>query len=70
MLVAATAVTGYRLPKAYHDFREWRSALRTDPSAADLYWTNLVVDMVGMAVVLCVGLGLFYLLRTAAKNRQ
>jgi hypothetical protein len=70
LLVAAVAVTGYRLPQMFHDFREWRFALRTDPSTADLYWTKWVVDVVGMAVVLCVGSGLFYLLRSPAKNRQ
>jgi hypothetical protein len=70
LLVAAVAVTGYRLPKAFRDFREWRLALHEDPSAADLYWTNFMVDVVGAAVILCVGLGLFYLLRSSATHRR
>ena len=70
LLVAAVAVIGYRLPKTFHDFRDWRFVLRTDPSTADLYWTSLMVDVVGIAVILCVGLGVFYLLRSPAKNRQ
>jgi hypothetical protein len=70
LLVAAVAVTGYRLPRLFHDFRAWRLALRADPSTADLYWTNWMVDVVGMAVILCLGWGAFYVLRSPAKNRQ
>jgi hypothetical protein len=70
LLIAAVAVTGFRLPRAYHDFREWRTALPIDPSAADLYRVNLMVDVIGIAVVLCVGLGAFYLLRSPAKDRR
>jgi hypothetical protein len=70
LLVAGVAVVGYRLPKTFHDVREWRFALRTDPSTADLYWTSLMVDVVGIAVIVSVGLGVFYLLRSPAKNRQ
>ena len=70
LLVAAVAVTGYRLPKMVHDFRLWRSALPIDPSAAELYRVELLVDVVGVAVILCVGLGVFYLFRSPAKDRQ
>jgi hypothetical protein len=70
MLIAAVAVTGYRLPRAFGDFRSWRSALKIDPSAADFYQLSFRVDLVGIAIVLCVGLGAFYLLRSSATNRQ
>ena len=70
LLLAAVAVTGYRLPRMFADFRAWRLARETDPSTADLYWTNWMVDVVGIAVILCVGSGVFYLLRSPAKNRQ
>jgi hypothetical protein len=70
LLVAAVAVTGYRLPKVVHDFRLWRAAMPIDPSAAELYRVELTVDLVGVAVILCVGLAVFYLLRSPAKNRQ
>ena len=70
LLIASVAVSGYRLPKLVHDFRDWRSALRIDPSAAELYRVELMVDVIGIAVVLCVGLGVFYLMRSAAKDRR
>ena len=70
LLVAAVAVTGFRLPKTLHDFQSWRSALRIDPSAAELYRVELTVDVVGIAVILCVGLGVFFLLQSRAKPRQ
>jgi len=53
-----------------HDFRLWRSALPIDPSAAELYRVELMVDAVGVAVILCLGLGVFFLLRPPAKDRQ
>jgi hypothetical protein len=68
LLVAAVAVTGFRLPKTLHDFSQWRSALRIDPSAADLYRMELTVDIVGIAVILGVSIGVFYLLKP--KQRQ
>jgi hypothetical protein len=70
LLIAAVAVSGYRLPKLVHDFRSWRSALPIDPSAAELYRIELLVDVIGIATVLCVGLGVFYLLRSPAKDRR
>ena len=69
LLIAAVAVTGYRLPRALGDFRAWRRAFETDPSAAGFYQLSFRVDLVGIAIVLCVGLGAFYLLRSSAKNR-
>jgi hypothetical protein len=70
LLIAAVAVTGFRVPQVLRQYREWRRALPIDPSAADLYRTELFVSLVGIAVVLCVGLGAFYLLRSPAKDRR
>ena len=69
LLLAAVAVTGYRLPRAVHDFREWRSALGIDPSpAVEMYRTLFMVDVIGVAVVLTVGIGLFCVLRAPRKD--
>jgi len=70
LLIASVAVSGYRLPKTVHDLRGWRSALHIDPSAAELYRVELMVDVIGIAVVLCVGLGVFYLLSRSARDRR
>jgi hypothetical protein len=70
LLIAAVAVSGFRLPKAFRDGHAWRSAVPIDPSAADLYRTEFLVDVIGVAVVLCLGFGAFYLLRSPAKDRR
>jgi len=70
LLIAAVAVTGFRLPRMFRDFRLWRGAVPIDPSAADLYRVGLMVDVVGIAVILFVGVGAFYLLQTPAKDRR
>ena len=63
LLLAAVAVSGYRLPRVFRNLQEWRAALAVDPSAADLYRTTFMVEAVGVAVVVGVGVGVFYLLR-------
>jgi hypothetical protein len=68
LLLAAVAVTGYRLPRVFRNFQEWRAALPVDPSAADLYRTAFLVEAIGIAVVLIVGVGVFYLLRARATK--
>jgi hypothetical protein len=69
LLLAAVSVTGYRLPRAVRDFQQWRAALPIDPSAADLYRTSLMVEAVGIAIVLAVGVALFYVLRPRQQTR-
>jgi len=69
LLLAGVAVTGYRFPRVVHDLRQWHEALAIDPSAADVYRTNLIVDSVGIAVVLAIGLALFYAMRQRKKNQ-
>jgi hypothetical protein len=63
LLLAAVAVSGYRLPRVGRNFQAWRAALAVDPSAADLYRTGFMIEAIGIAVVLAVGVALFYLLR-------
>ena len=63
LLLAAVAVSGYRLPGTFRNFQAWRAALPIDPSAADLYKTNFGVNAVGIAIILAVAWVVFYLLR-------
>jgi len=63
LLLAAVAVSGYRLPSTVRNFQQWRAALPIDPSAADLYKANFGVNAVGIAIILVVAAGVFYLLR-------
>ena len=63
LLLAAVAVSGYRLPRVAHSFQAWRAALPVDPSAADLYRMSFMIEAIGITIVLLVGVGLFYILR-------
>jgi hypothetical protein len=62
LLLAAVAVSGYRLPGTFRNFQAWRAALAIDPSAADFYKTNFIINAVGIAVILVVAAGVFYFL--------
>jgi hypothetical protein len=66
LLLAAVGVTGFRLPRMLHDFREWRAALGVESSSSvvDAYRSIFLVDVIGIAVVLVIGIGLFCFLRT------
>ncbi|MCU1240723.1 MAG: hypothetical protein JWO71_1449 [Candidatus Acidoferrum typicum] len=68
LLLAAIAVSGYRLPRVFRNFEEWRASLAVDPSAAALYRTTFMVEAVGITVVVAVGVGIFYLLRPRATK--
>lgn len=63
LLLAAVAVSGYRLSGTIRNFQAWRAALPIDPSAADLYKTNFSVNAVGIAIILVVAAAVFYFLR-------
>jgi hypothetical protein len=63
LLLAAVAVTGYRLPATFRNFQEWRATLAVDPMAAELYKKVFTVNAVGIVVILGVAVGVFYLLR-------
>jgi hypothetical protein len=70
LLLAAVAVSGYRLPFTIRNFQQWRAALPIDPSAADLFRRNFTVNAVGIAIILAVALGAFYLLRPPRTLKQ
>ena len=63
LLLAAVAVSGFRLPGTYGAFRDWHAVRFSDPSAAELYRLNFTANAVGIAIVLAVALGVFYFLR-------
>ena len=63
LLLAAMAVTGFRLPRTYGAFRDWHAVRFTDPSAAELYRLNFTANAVGIVIILVVAFGVFYLLR-------
>jgi hypothetical protein len=69
LLLAAVAVSGYRLPATFRNFQQWRAALPVDSSAADLYKVNFTVNAVGIAVILIVAMTAFYLLRPRAAQQ-
>ena len=69
LLLAAVAVSGYRLPATFRNFHEWRAALQVDPSAADLYRANFAVNAVGIVIILVVTAGVSYLLRSRAAKQ-
>ena len=69
LLLAAVAVTGYRLPRVARNLQAWRAALPADPTAADLYRTSFMIEAIGIAIVLAVGVGLFYILRPRTIKR-
>jgi ABC-type Fe3+ transport system permease subunit len=69
LLLAAVAVAGFRLPRAFGDLRAWREVRLTDPSAASFYWTSFQVSVIGIAIILCVGIAFFYLLRQRAERQ-
>ena len=69
LLLAAVAVSGYRLPGTFRSFAAWRAALAGDSAAADFYKTNFGVNAVGIAIILVVAAAVFYLLRPRTPKR-
>jgi hypothetical protein len=70
LLLAATATTGFRLPRLAHYFRNWREALRLgDSSGAEGWRTFLYVEVMGLLVVMAIGLAAFYALRPRGKRQ-
>jgi len=68
LLLSAVAVAGFRLPSTYGVFEEWHAARISDPSAAEMYRRTLTANIVGMAIVLAVAIGVFYSLRPRAPK--
>jgi hypothetical protein len=69
LLLAAVAVSGYRLPGTFRSFQQWRGALPIDPSAAELFKTNFTVNAVGIVIILGVAITVFYFLRPRVTQR-
>jgi len=69
LLLAAVAVSGYRLPGTFRSFQQWRGASPIDPSAAELYKTTFTVNAVGIAIILAVAISVFYFLRPRVAQR-
>ena len=63
LVLAAVAVAGFRLPRTYGAFRDWQGVRLSDPSAAGSYRLNFTANVVGIAIILVLALGVFYLLR-------
>jgi hypothetical protein len=63
LLLAAVAVSGFRLPGTYGAFRDWHAVRFSDPSAAELYRLNFTANALGITIVLAVASGVFYFLR-------
>ena len=63
LLLASVAVAGFRLPRAYRDYQKWNEFRLIDPSGADFYWMDLKVNIIGVAIILLIGVGVFFLLR-------
>ena len=69
LLLSAAAVAGFRLPRTYGAFRDWRVVRLSNPAAAELYRLNFTANAVGIAIILVVALGVFYFLRPRTPKR-
>jgi hypothetical protein len=69
LLLAAVAVSGYRLPATFRNLQQWRGSLPADPSAADLYKTIFTVNAVGIVIILALAVGVSYLLRARSPKQ-
>jgi hypothetical protein len=70
LLLASVAVAGFRLPRAYRDLQAWRELRLTDSSTAGMYLTNFEVSIIGVAIILLIGVGTFFLLRRRMPNES
>jgi hypothetical protein len=66
-LVCGLAIMLWRAPVAIRDFRDWREAAISDPSAAELYETDFWFETAGMVIALGLGLVFFYGLKRKEK---
>ena len=69
LLLSAVGVAGFRLPSTYGAFRDWRAVRISDPSAAEIYRLTLTANIVGIAIVLAVAIGVFYFLLPRAPKQ-
>jgi hypothetical protein len=68
LLLAAVAVSGYRLPATFRNLQQWRGSLPVDPSATDPYKMIFTVNAMGIVVILVVAVAVFCLLRPRAAQ--
>ena len=69
LLLAAVAVSGFRLPRTYGAFRDWHAVRLANPPAAELYRLTFTANAVAIAIILLVASGVFYLLRPRTPPR-
>jgi hypothetical protein len=70
LLLAAVAVSGYRLPGTFRNLQEWRATAAVDPLTAAQYKTFFTVNAVSILVIWGLAAVAFYFLRPrAAKPR-
>jgi hypothetical protein len=71
LLLAAVGTVGFRLPRLFGEFRQWREALRVEDAMGAENWHTIVnVDLLASLLVLALGLGAFYFLRPPNKAAQ
>ena len=66
-LVGGLAILLWRAPHALRDYRDWREAKVNDPSAAELYETDLWFEAAGVTVAVGFGLLIFFGLKEEEK---
>ncbi|HVH71729.1 MAG TPA: hypothetical protein VNB49_11540 [Candidatus Dormibacteraeota bacterium] len=69
LLLSAVAVTGFRLPRTYSAFRDWREVRFSDPPQAELYRLNFAVNAVGILIILVLACAVFYFLRPRTQKQ-
>ena len=70
-LLAAAAVTcGFLFRATIRDFESWRSARSANSSEADLYWWDFIIGVGGIAIVVFVAAGIFFLLKPRATKHD
>lgn len=62
-IVLALAYLAWTAPELIHNFREWRGALPGDPVAAGFWRSAFYLDVADIAVVLAVGIIVWFVLR-------
>jgi hypothetical protein len=70
LLLAAVAVSGYRLPATFRSLQQWRAALPVDPTSALLYRANFTANAVGIVIIVGVAFGVFYFLRPRTAKQS
>lgn len=71
LVLAAVGTVGFRLPRLWSEFRQWREALGVGDAVSSQSWhTVLEVDLLASLIVLAAGVAAFYFMRPRAKAVQ